>query len=96
MKILSSQFCLSNFILIDFFVIIFINLNDLLDIWLIFRDKIGEIKKHKNLLNNQKRGGLTLDPRNFGTFNFFPGDKQLDKPGLLHSEAGYLFGDSRI
>lgn len=48
------------------------------------------------LLNNQKSGGLTLAPRNLVTLTFFPGEEQLDKPGLEQSEAGSLLGEILI
>lgn len=52
--------------------------------------------KQYKLLNNQKRGGLVLDPRNLGSFSFFPGEELADKLGLTQSEAGILFGESLI
>lgn len=54
------------------------------------------MKKQYKLLNNQKRGGLAWVPKNLGTLCFFPGDEQLDKPGLIQSDAGYLLGENLI
>ena len=54
------------------------------------------IGKQQKLLNNQKRGGLVLAPRNLGSLSFFPGDELADRLGLTQSEAGYLFGESLI
>jgi hypothetical protein len=54
------------------------------------------MRKQYILLNNQKRGGLILVPRNLVTLAFFPGEEQLDKPGLMQSEAGSLLGEILI
>lgn len=60
------------------------------------KKKLSWLKKPLYLLNNQKRGGRTLAPRNLVTFAFFPGEEQLDNPGLMQSEAGSLLGDILI